>query len=1086
MEHQVRYPSSRSQQAVWLSSQIYSGSPLFNLLWQVTIQGPLDIGALQRSLQMIVDRYEVLRTSFAEENGQLVQIVASRLPVECPVICFPKSAVNNRSSRLEELSWEFGLAPFDLENGPLVRFCVISLGADDHRLFVALHHLVFDGGSWPVFFNELVLAYTGEPIAPVSIQYRDYVIWQNSMLESNAWADSELYWKKLLAEETSGLDLPTDYPRPLMRSLRGAVCAHLLSAKLMASLRAVSRRCNSSLFKTLLAAFYILLQKHTGEEDFIVRTTLTGRALQEVMQGIGFYVNTAMLRTQFDGDPSFMDVLSQVHKVLDAAVMHQAYPFDEAIRHVKPVRQRSRSSATTVNFTKMPASLKRRVGDLVFSDSRVFLEAGPLDLGVYSQETPEGVLLTCVYSTDLFERATINRLLGHYQTLLEHIVTNPECPISNYRLVKAEEIRDLASRRNLVQPTLPFVDFPKQEIEQSITARFEFQVKQFPHKLAVKTRTQQWTYSELNNKAGDITAAIMRLLNATPQRIGLVFGHGAPMIAGILGVLKSGATYVPLAPSQPRDRLTHVLEDSQATALVTDSENVDLARRLTHGDLPIINIDEVKSSSLPHTIATVSPDVLAYILYTSGSTGTPKGVVQNHRNVLHHIRTYTNSLHLNATDRLSLFSHYSFDAAVMDIFGALLNGGTLYPCDVRNEDSEDLINWLADERITVYHSTPTLFRHLFARGAGQKGLTAIRMVVLGGEPALAADVALFKQYFSRDALLVNGLGPTESTLALQYFIDHNTEITTDVVKVGYSVEGTEILLLDDAGEPGDLHGEVAIKSSHMALGYWRRPDLTAKAFRVDPDGESKRIYRTGDIGRRFVDGSIGFCGRKDFQVKIRGFRIELGEIEAVLAQHPAVRESVVVTKEDNVGDKRLIAYIVPQKSALAASELRAYLHAKLPDYMVPSTLVVLESLPVTPNGKVDRKALPSPDRNSTDLEQAYVAPRNSVEEIIAGIWAETLGIKRIGVHDNFFDLGGHSLKATQVISRLRKVFRSEMPLRHLFEYPTIAELTAAIDSKTIEEITGEKLEQLLNVLESMSDEAAQSLLADPHVTDRET
>jgi len=469
---------------------------------------------------------------------------------------------------------------------------------------------------------------------------------------------------------------------------------------------------------------------------------------------------------------------------------------------------------------------------------------------------------------------------------------------------------------------------------------------------------------------------------------------------------------------------------------------------LTTGPVKIIDINEIDDAiSTANLCLPILPDALAYILYTSGSTGQPKGVVQNQRNVLHHIANYTNGLHLNPNDKLTLIPSYGFDAAVMDMFGALLNGATLYPINLKEEDPTALLARMVEEKITVYHSTPTVYRYLVGSLTGKEDLSAIRLVVLGGEEVLTKDIDRFRRHFSENAIFVNGLGPTESTLALQYFINHETQVIGNIVPVGYAVEDTEVHLLNEAGERTEIYGEIGIRSDHLALGYWQESEMTKAAFFPDPQGGTQRIYRTGDMGRLLCDGSIAFTGRKDFQVKIRGVRIEPGEIESALSQHPGVRECVVLAREDVLDVKRLVVYIVAnQQRAPSAHDLRSFLKQKLPDYMVPSAFVYLDALPRTPNGKIDRGALPAPDQISAALDQSYVAARTPEEEKLAKIWAQVLKLNRVGIHDNFFELGGHSLLATQVMSRLREAFQVELNLRELFEHPTVAGLAESLEA----------------------------------------
>ncbi|EDN69874.1 non-ribosomal peptide synthetase [Beggiatoa sp. PS] len=526
------------------------------------------------------------------------------------------------------------------------------------------------------------------------------------------------------------------------------------------------------------------------------------------------------------------------------------------------------------------------------------------------------------------------------------------------------------------------------------------------------------------------------------------------MIVGMLGVLKAGLTYVPLVPDLPVKRLVYILEDSQAHILLTNQKNVALAQQLTEGRFLIINIDVKELINSEDIQISFSPNTIAYILYTSGSTGQPKGVIQNHRNVLHFIRTYTNNLHINANDRLSLLSAYSFDAAVMDIFGALLKGATLYPINIKEDSLENPIkNWLKEQKITLYHSTPTVYRHLISTLTANDHFPKLRLIVLGGEEVYKNDVDVYKQHFADDCLFINGLGPTESTVTLQYFINKQTSNTQATVPVGYQVVETEIVLLNEAGERTELYGEIGIKSDYVALGYWQKAATTEKAFLTD---ENRRLYRTGDMGRLRSDGSLEFLGRKDAQVKLRGYRIELGEIETILNQYPTVQESAVIIWEEQSELKKLVAYVVPitKTSTSFVNDLRCFIQGILPDYMVPSGFVILDAIPLLPNGKVNRRLLPVPEFQ----QKTYLAPRNSVEQQLCKIWEKLLKVKPIGIHDNFFDLGGHSLLAITLLSKIEKTFGKRLALIELFHAPTIAQQAILLTEEGI--LKGTLLETL--------------------------
>jgi amino acid adenylation domain-containing protein len=601
-----------------------------------------------------------------------------------------------------------------------------------------------------------------------------------------------------------------------------------------------------------------------------------------------------------------------------------------------------------------------------------------------------------------------------------------------------------------VHPTNAFIRFAKEETEQSIPQRFEQQASCYPDRLAVKTRNDQLTYAALNKVANRVARALLAQRGAGAESIALLLEHDASMIAAILGVLKAGKVYVPLDPSFPYARNAYILDDSQAGLIITNNENRSLGESLSENRHSLINIDEISATLSDENInLSISADNLANIIYTSGSTGQPKGVVQNHRNALQVAMRYTNGLQIGAEDRLTLLQSYSVAGSVSNILGALLNGASLFPYNVKEVGLIELADLLIDEEITVYHSVPTVFRQFANTLTGKEEFPELRLVRLGGEPVHAEDVQLYKKYFPSDSIFVNSYGASEAASVLRYCVDKDTEISDAMVPVGYPLGDIEILLLDDDGKAVgfDQVGEIAIKSRYISPGYWRKPDLTRATFITDPQDEGERIYRTGDLGYMQLDGCLVVTGRNDFRVKIRGFRIEVAEIELALRGLTKIKEAAVVAHEDQRGEKQLVAYVVPEpEQAPAISELRAFLKDKLPDYMVPSAFVVLETLPLTPNGKLDRLALPAPSLSRPELDTHFVAPRTPAEEQLVGIWEEVLGLKRVGIHDDFFELGGHSLLATRVVSRVRGALRAELPLRYLFETPTVAGLAERIEA----------------------------------------
>jgi amino acid adenylation domain-containing protein len=638
-----------------------------------------------------------------------------------------------------------------------------------------------------------------------------------------------------------------------------------------------------------------------------------------------------------------------------------------------------------------------------------------------------------------------------------------------------------AIRSKCFHPTGTFVEFSAEEIEQSVPDRFEKIVRMYSERLALVTDDHQFTYAELNQAANRIAHALLTRRGTKEEPIALLLENHASLIAATLGVLKAGKLYVPLDSSLPQARLKYIIGDSQATLLVTDTKNISLARDLSENKVLLMNLDELDPALLSENPdLPIPPDTLSWILYTSGSTGQPKGVVQNHRNVLHFVRTYTSGLHICPDDRLTLLFSYSANGAAHDTFTALLDGASLYPFNVKQHGAARLGEWLSRNQVTVYCSVPTVFRSLGETLSGNESFSHLRLIKLIGEPVYKRDVDLYRRYFSSQCLLINRLGSTETGTIRWYFINKETPVDGNNVPVGYPVEDNEVFLLGDASEKvqADAVGDIVVKSRYLTPGYWQKPDLTSAAF-VPTEGD-ERIYRTGDIGRMLPDGRLLCLGRKDSQVKIRGHRIEIAEIEMALLDHPIVKDAIVVPREDPAGDRRLVAYLLTAtRPAPAISELRTWLNKRLPDYMIPSTWMFLEAFPLAPNGKVDRRALPPPSSSRPELNTVFAFPRTPIESRLAQIWSEVLSIDQVGIHDNFFDLGGHSVAATQVVSRVIKKFQLELPVQSLFQSPTVAEMAAVISAHQGTKLDERSLAQILNELESLSEEEARRLLSNP-------
>ncbi|MFQ5610898.1 MAG: amino acid adenylation domain-containing protein [Anaerolineae bacterium] len=1038
-------PLSFAQRRLWFLDQMEPGSPAYNIPAAVRLTGPLDRSLLEQSLTELVRRHEALRTTFQAVEGRPRQVIAPPGPLDLRTVDLRGSPGAGREAHLRRLVAEEAGQPFDLARGPLLRATLFQLDEEEHALLLTMHHIVSDGWSMGILFQELSALYRAfaagdpSPLPEPPLQYADFALWQRDWLQGQVLDRQLGYWREQLAGAPAGLALPTDRPRPAVQTYRGGQVSLVLPKALADGLKALSQDGGGTLFMTLLAAFQTLLYRYSGQTDQVVGTPVANRNRVEIEGLVGFFVNTLVLRADLGGNPTFRELLGRVREVALGAQEHQDLPFEKLVEELQPERDLSQTPLFQVWFVlqNAPAEALDLPG-LRASPFEVETGAAKFDLSLTLTETETGLRGSLGYNRDLFEASTAERMAAHFQTLLAGVAADPEQRLADLPLA------DETEPARLIQPGLAFVEFEQAALEGSLAARFEAQVEKYPGRLAVKTRRYAWTYRTLNQAANRVAAAILAGREPGVGRVALLFDHDAPMIAAILGALKAGQTYVPLDPTYPQERLAYMLADSGADAILTGDRNRPLAGRQGR----IINLDRLdRTAPAENPNLALPPETLAYILYTSGSTGQPKGVMQSQANVLHHIRTYTQALCLSPEDGLTLLSSYSFDAAVMDIFGALLNGAALYPVDVKREGLAGLARWLREQPITVYHSTPTVYRYFLGDLPPDQTFPGVRCVVLGGEEVFRSDMELYKRHFPPECVFVNGLGPTESTLALQYFLNHETQLSGQRVPVGYPVAGTQVLLLDEEGRAGSITGEIALRGPHLALGYWGRPGLTAAAFLPDPDGGARRVYRTGDLGRRRPDGSLEFIGRKDSQVKVRGFRVELREIEAVLSAHPAVREAVVLARQTahKPGEKELVAYVVPGPGqAAAGADLRRYLKARLPDYMLPAAFVTLDRLPLTPTGKLDRRALPAPRPDPDRPADGYVAPRDLVELQLARLWEEVLDVRPVGVRDNFFELGGHSLLGARLFARIEEAFERRLPLATLFQAPTVEQQAAVL------------------------------------------
>ena len=771
-------PLSFAQSRLWFIDQYEGANAIYNISQGLRLEGNLNIEALEKAVNALIVRHETLRTCFSSSEGEPIQIILPELTLAIGVTDLGELSLEEQNLQVQDLITQESHKPFDLKNPPLLRVSLFRLGETTHILVLTIHHIIADGWSMGVLNRELSHLYQAacqgvSPSLPaLPIQYADFAQWQRNWLQGDVLESQLSYWRKQLGGSLPVLELPTDHPRPAIQTYNGATIFLELSQDLTNALKALSQQEEVTLFMTLLAAFQILLYRYSGQEDVIVGTPIANRNRQEVEPLIGFFVNSLVLRSDLVGNPSFRDLLKRVREVTLGAYAHQDLPFEKLVEELQPERDLSRNPLFQVwfNMINFTESTLLELMDLKVENLLCREIDSKFDLTLYLENKDKNIYLQWVYNKSLFNGDTIQQMSKHFQQLLEVIVRNPKYLISNFSLLTETERYQLLSGRNLIQPSNPFSEFLKSEIKQSIPSRFQQQVEKYPHHFAIKTRNHEWTYQELNCQANRIAQKLLEYIPQEQTRIAILFEHDAPMIAAILAVLKVGQIYVPLDPNYPQDRISYILEDSLASLILTNDNNCTKAQCLGGEKLLIINIDKIEITDSYEEInqLEISANTIAYLLYTSGSTGNPKGVIQNHGNVLHFIRNYTNNLHINFQDKLTLLSSYSFDAAVMAIFGALLNGATLCPFDIPKKGVQNLGTWLNEQEITVYHSTPTVYRYFLDYLTEKNQLQKIRLVVLGGEEVIKKDIELYRQNFSKECLLINGFGPTESTISLRY------------------------------------------------------------------------------------------------------------------------------------------------------------------------------------------------------------------------------------------------------------------------------------------------------------------------------
>ena len=1034
-------PVSFAQQRLWFLDQLEPDAATYNLPVAMELTGPLDVPALARALSEIVRRHEVLRTTFPAVNGTVpVQQIAPAQPVDLAVVAV-RDAAAAQQLIAAEARW-----PFDLAHGPLVRLQLLRLGPATHVLQLNVHHIVFDAWSFVVFARELSVLYEAfaagrfSPLPDLPIQYADYASWQRQWLQGAVLEKQRGYWRRQLAGASFALELPTDYARPTVQTYRGATLVAQFPKALRDQLQELSQHDGVTLYMTLLAAFHVLLHRYSGQDDILVASPSAGRDSVATEALIGLFVNTLAMRANLASNPPFRKLLRQVRETALDAFANRDMPFEKLVEELPVARQLNRSPLCQVMFTlQNTPALEFRLPRLQVTSRLVDTGESKFDLTLALEEIPGGLAVRLTYCTDLFTEDRMHRLLGHYQRLLEGIVADPEQRVGELPLLTTAERHQL-----LVEWNATTTNYPPDICLHTLV---EQQARRTPAAVAVICGEQQLTYGELDRRANQLAQHLIAHGVKPESFVGICLDRSVELVVALDAVLKAGAAYVPLDPCYPAERLAFMLADANTPVLLTQQK---LCPKLPATSACVICLDtagpQISRCSPTGPVIDLTPDNLAYMIYTSGSTGKPKGAMNTHRGIVNRLLWMQEAYPLDAADAVLQKTPVSFDVSVWEIFWPLLAGASLVVARSGGQhDPAYLIELITQQEITVAHFVPSML-HYFLEAPGVERCRSLRHVICSGE---TLSYGLQERFVTRlGAHLHNLYGPTEAAVDVTAWTCQRNGHRR-CVPIGRPIANTQTYILDrdlqplPVGVPGELH----IGGVQVGRGYYNRAELTAEKFIADPFRREPgaRLYRTGDLARYLPDGSIEYLGRLDQQVKIRGYRIELGEIQAVLGQHPQIRECVVMSREDSPGDKRIVAYVVGHNGATpTAAELRGYLRHWLPEYMLPAAFMRLWLLPLNPNGKVDYRALPAP--GGPDPEVAPVAPRTPTEKLVTKIWAELLQAPQLGIHDNFFAVGGHSLLAVQAVARLRGQLAGELPVRTIFEKPTIAQFASHLDS----------------------------------------
>ncbi|MDQ0418593.1 amino acid adenylation domain-containing protein [Croceifilum oryzae] len=1084
MERSESIPLSYAQQRLWFMDQLAPNSAMYNIHAACRLTGKWSLEALETSWNELIERHESLRTVMGGHEGKPIQQIQKHVFRVLPQMDLTMLSLEDRERETKRLIQREAEEPFHLGQGPLFRAQLLKTDQEEWILLCTMHHIISDGWSMGILLEEWMALYEevlhGKPaeLTKLPVQYADFSLWQQEWLNEEELDQHIQYWKEELSGELPVLQLPMDRPRPAVQTHHGAVHSVVLSNSVLESLKELSRREGSTLFMTLMAGYQGFLSRYTGQDDILVGSPIANRNVKEIEGLIGFFANTLVYRADFSEDLTFQELLSQVRKKALQAYEYQDIPFEKVVEVVKPDRNTSHSPIFQTMFTlqntkqEFPLQSDRSM-ELMESHTSV----SKFDLSLFASETADGLGLTFEYNTDLFNETTIERMAAHFEQWLVGIVAQPKDSLSKLNMLSEAEHKQL------------LVEWNDTSVEGlrggTIHAWFEEQVAKTPEAIAVVCEKETLTYRELNERSNQLAHYLQKKGVGCESLVGISVSRSSEMVVGLLGIMKAGGAYVPIDPSYPESRLRYILSDARIEVLIT--EEALQQKMMLPESVEMVCIDRdramIAQEKTTSCMSEVTSDHLAYIIYTSGSTGNPKGVMIEHRSTLSMIHWAHQTYSMQELAGVLASTSLSFDLSVFEVCVPLTMGGKVIVAENALH-----VDKLSAQNVTLINTVPSAAKELVRAKTIPSSVTVVN---LAGEPLPQLLVQGLYEEGSIEKVY-NLYGPSEDTTYSTYMkLEKGNKYL--VPPIGRPISNTEAYVLSTGGQmvPIGVVGELYIGGSGLARGYLNRPDLTNERFIPHPFQEGKRVYRTGDLVRYLPDGNLEYLGRIDHQVKVRGFRIELGEIEATLQSHPSVREVLVMVREDQPGDQRLVAYVVGEGKV---QEWREYLKTRLPNYMVPAHFVELEVFPLTPNGKIDRKSLPVPDRKET--KGVYVAPRTETEEAIVTIWNQVLGMEQIGIHDSFFELGGHSLLATQAVSNLKEFFGVELPLHDLFTYTTVQELAERMDqlcANREEQVQGdhvslqdyiqqevaaardEDLLELLKQLEELSDEETQDI-----------